>query len=42
MLSVNQEGINNYFLSLYDSIWDWTPVSRAIDEQSNYYAKGRF
>ena len=33
MLSVKQRCILYCFLSLwYDSIWDWTPVSRAIDE----------
>ena len=33
MLSVKQDGIKYYFLSLwYDSTWDRTPVSRAIGE----------
>ena len=31
MLSVKQGSIKYHFLSLwYDSIWDWTPASRAI------------
>ena len=39
MLSVKQGGIKYNFLSLwYDSAWDWTQVSRAIDEHSNHYA----
>ena len=38
MLSIKQGGIDYYFLSLYDSTWDWTLVSQAIDEHSNYYA----
>ena len=39
MLSVKQEVIKYYFLSLwYDSTWDWTQVSWAIGEHSNYYA----
>ena len=38
MLSVKQGSIKYYFLSLwYDSIWDWTPASRAIGQHSNYY-----
>ena len=34
MLSVKQGGIKYHFKSL----WDWTQVSRAIDEHSNHYA----
>ena len=41
MLSVKQEGIKYHFSNLwYDSTWDWTPVSRAIGEHSNWKAKG--
>ena len=33
MLSVKQDSIKYHFLSLwYDSTWDWTQVSRAIDD----------
>ena len=33
MLNLKQGGIKYHFLSLwYDSIWDWTPVSRAFGE----------
>ena len=33
MLSVNQGGIKNHFLSVwYGSTWDWPRVSRAIGE----------
>ena len=40
MLSVKQGGIKYHFLSLwYDSTRDWTQVSRAIGEQSNYHNK---
>ena len=36
MLNVKQGGIKYKYLSLwYDSIWDWTQISRAIDEHSN-------
>ena len=39
MLSVKQEVIKYHFLSLwYDSIWDWTPISRTIDEHSKHDA----
>ena len=39
MLSVKQVGIKYYFLSLwYDSIWDWTLVSRTIGEYSIHQA----
>ena len=35
VLSVKQGGIKYHFLSLwYDSIWDWTPVTRTISEHS--------
>ena len=35
MLSVKQEGIKYYFLSLwYDLTRDWTPVYQAIGEHS--------
>ena len=35
MLRVKQNGIKYHILSLwYDSIWDWTPVSRAIGKHS--------
>ena len=38
MLSVKQEGIKYYFLSLwYDSTWDWTSVSQAIIENSKVF-----
>ena len=38
MLSVKQGRIKYHFLSVsYDSTWDWTQVSRAIDEHSNHY-----
>ena len=41
MLSVKQESIKDYFLSLwYDLTWDWTPVSQTIGEHSNYYTNG--
>ena len=41
MLRIKQRGIKYHFLSLwYDSTWDWTPVSRAIDEHSNRLANG--
>ena len=43
MLSVKQVGIKCYFLSLwYNSIWDWTHVSRAIGEHSNREANVRY
>ena len=43
MLSFNQRGIKCHFLSLwYDSIWDWTQVSKAIGEHSNHYTKVRY
>ena len=39
MLSVKQGSIKNHFLSLwYDPTWDWTVVSRIIDEYFNPYA----
>ena len=39
MLSVKQRSIKYHFLSLwYDSIWDWTPVSRTIGEHFTDYA----
>ena len=39
MLSVKHGSIKYHFLSLwYDSTWDWTQVSRAIDEHFNHYA----
>ena len=35
MLNVKQGSIKYHFLNLlYDSIWDWTPVSLAIGEHS--------
>ena len=41
MLSVKQEDIKYHFLSLlYNSTWDWTPVTQAIGEYSNHYAIG--
>ena len=41
MMSVKQGGIKYYFLSLwYDSTWDWTLVSRTIDEHSTHLANG--
>ena len=43
MLSVKQGGIKYHFLSLwYDSTWDWTPVSRTIDEHSTTKPIGRY
>ena len=37
MLSVKQGGIKYHFLRLwYDSIWDWTPISRTIGEHSTH------
>ena len=37
MLDIKQGGIKYHFLSLwYDSTWDWTPVSRTIDELSTH------
>ena len=43
MLSVKQGSMKYHFLSLwYDSTWDWTQVSQAIDKHSNYYANVRF
>ena len=37
MLSVKWGCIKYHFLSLwYDSTWDWTPVSRPIDEHSTH------
>ena len=39
MVSVKQDGIKYYFMSLwYDSTWDWVPVYRAIGERSNHEA----
>ena len=41
ILSVKQGGIKHHFLSLcYDSTWDWTVVSRAINKHLNHYANG--
>ena len=37
MLSVKQGSIN-FEVFRYDSTWDWTQVSLAIDEHSNHYA----
>ena len=35
MLSVKEGDIKYYFLSQwYATIWDWNPVSRAINEES--------
>ena len=35
--NVKQGGIKYYFLCFwYDSVWDWTPVSPAIDEHSTH------
>ena len=35
MLRVKQGGIKYHFFSFwYDTTWDWTPVSRAIGEQT--------
>ena len=43
MLRVKQGGIKYHFLSLwYDSIWDWTQVSRAIGEHSNRKVNVRY
>ena len=43
MLSVKQGSIKYPFLSLWcDSTWDWTQVSRAIDEHSNHHANVRY
>ena len=43
MLSDKQGGMKYHFLSLwYDSIWDWTPVSRTIDEHSNHYVNENY
>ena len=43
MLSVKEGSIKYHFLSLwYDSIWNWTQVSRAIGKHSNHYANVRF
>ena len=40
MVSVKQIRIKYHFLSLwYESILDWTPVSRAIGEHSTYKEK---
>ena len=37
MLTVNQGGIKNHFLSLfYDLTWDWTPVSQSIGKHSTH------
>ena len=42
MLSFKQGGIKYHILSLcYNSTWDWTPVSWAIDEHSNRSANVR-
>ena len=42
MLNVKQEGIKYHFLSLwYDSTWDWTPLSRAINKHSTTKPTGR-
>ena len=42
-LSVKQGDIEYHFLSLwYDSTWDWTPVSQAIDEHSNHHANVQY
>ena len=39
ILGAKQVSIKYRFFSLlYDSTRDWTPVSRAIGEQSNHYA----
>ena len=39
MLRVKQWVIRYHFLNFwYNSTWDWTPVSRAIDENYNHYA----
>ena len=39
MRSVKQGVIKYHFLNLlYDSTWDWTPVSRTIGEHSYHYA----
>ena len=38
MLSVKQGGIKYHFLNVwYDSIWDWTAVSRTIGEHLKYF-----
>ena len=43
MLSVKQGAIKYHFSSLwYNSTWDWTPVSRAIGEQSNYHVNVQY
>ena len=37
MLSVKQGDIKYHFLSLwYDSAWDWTLISQAINEDSTH------
>ena len=37
VLSAKQGGIEYHFLSLwYDSIWDWTPISRAIGKHTTH------
>ena len=42
MLSVEQSSIKYRFLSFrYDFTWDWTLVSRAIDEKSTYTTNWR-
>ena len=42
-LSSKQGGIKYHFLSLWDdSTWDWTPISRTIDERSTHQANGRY
>ena len=42
IMSVKQWAIKCHFLSLwYDSIWDWTQVSKTIGEHSNHYTNVR-
>ena len=37
MLDVKQAGIKYHFMNVwYDSAWDWTLVSGAIDEHSTH------
>ena len=39
MLSVKHGGIKYHFFSFrYDSIWDWTPVTRTIGKHSTHKA----
>ena len=42
MQSAKQEGIKNYFLSLWYERQDLTPISQAIREHTNYKTNGLF